>query len=234
MTEEKILSFLNLHKDSSINKSVAKIVLCFDICFTLAVLIISLLLCKIGITAFNIICTSALLITDIVFSIWYSKLVIPTQLYKYVSVIMLVTILKLLYGSIVFSIKYKEEFNFLHIIVLIVCVVISFVNIIRRRNYLKDLETMSIKNTEKKWEKKDKGIGVFVLPISTTAMFAIVLSRILSKNLLDKIGLGFLLWALACIWSIMAVLYIQNWILVSKYKITNVFGKGNTGEGSMS
>lgn len=223
MTEEKILSFLNLHKDSGINKSVAKILIWFDVGFTLAVMMISLLLCKIEMTIFNIICISILIITDIVFTIWYLKLKIPTQIYKYGSVVMYVTILKLLYGSINVSIKNEEKFNFLHIIIFVVCVVLSFITVVRRIKYLKDLETLSIKETEKKWAKKDKGIGVFVLPISTTAVLALILSRILSNTLSDKVGLGFVLWALACFWSIMSVLFTQNWILVNKYKIFDVF-----------
>ncbi|MBQ4119874.1 MAG: hypothetical protein IJD45_05740 [Clostridia bacterium] len=223
MTDEKILAFLQLRKDSGINKSLAKTLIWFDVGVTIAVLIINLLLCKMGMTVFNIICISILVITDIVFAIWYLNFKIPTQIYKYASVVMSITMLKLFYGSIVFSVKYQEKITFLHIIVFIVCVVLSFINIIRRRKYLKDLETMSIKETEKKWAKKDKGIGVFVLPISTTAVLAITLSRVFSNTLSDKIGLGFILWTLACLWSIMIVLFIQNWMLVNKYKIADIF-----------
>ncbi len=235
MTEEKILSFLNLHKDSGINKSVAKILIWFDVGFTLAVMMITLLLCKIEMTIFNIICLSVLIITDIVFTIWYSKLKIPTQVYMYGAVVMLVTILKLLYGSIIFSIEYEEKVNFLHLIIFIICVVLSFITVVRRIRYLKDLETLSIKETEKKWAKKDKGIGAFILPISTTAVLALILSRILSNTLSDKVGLGFILWSLACLWSIIAALFIQNWILVNKYKIADVFtNKSNTEDDSLS
>lgn len=223
MNNEKILAFLNLDKDSSINKSVAKILIWFDICFTLAVMIISLLLCENGTAIFNVGCLCLFVITDIIFAIWYSRLKIPTQIYKYGSVVMLITILKLLYGSIFFLWENEEKVSFFHLIIFIACIILSFVNIIRRRKYLKDLEIMSIKETKKKWAKKDKGMGVFVLPISTTVVLVLILSRFLSNTLLDNIGLGFILWAIACLWSIPTVLFMQNWILVKKYKTADVF-----------
>lgn len=236
MTEEKILFFLNIDADSPVNKSLIKGMLCFDIGVSIYIFIADFILEIIQGALFKVITIFFFVIADIVFGIIIKRIKIPTQIYKNICIIMLISSIKLFYGALLFSRIEDKGFGIPHFLVFFICVSLAFWNILRRYRYFQDLKNLSIKETNNKWEKKNKGIGAFIFPISTTAVAAFVLSRCISRTI--NINMGFVCWALACIWMFIMSLFLQNHIISMRYEVSNIFshktGKTKThGDGSV-
>ena len=223
MTQEKILAFLNMEKDKPIDRGFMKLMFWFDLAFSVFIIIVGLLFDVFATPVFSIIISLSFIVTIICFAVWLILAKNPAQLHLYMAVVTTTSVAKLVLGSMVVSSWEKMSFSVLHIIVTMFFVSLALYGVLKKQRVLKELKTNSVKQVQKNLEKKNKGVGAIVMPISTTATLGFFLSRVLSRTF--NIGMGFLLWVLASIWLLMAIGAIYNYIIAKKYKVADIFSK---------
>lgn len=221
MCEEKLLAFFNLDKDNPMDSSLLKGLMWFDICVTVFIILELLFLYNMKLGVINLVIISGFILIDIVFAVWLTQIKIPPKTFLYSVVVLATSSLKLIYGSFVFAILENINISVWYASIIIFFATLTLLNVRRRNKYFNDLKHLSIKETREKWDKKNKGIGLFVLPISTTASISFLLSRVTSRTV--QIDLSFILWTLACIWLFIMILYLQSFIIAKKYKIADIF-----------
>ena len=233
MTNEKILAFLNIDIDQPIDKTLEKILFWFDFSFTFFIIVGGLLTKVLQEMDFSTVFILGFIISNILFAIWIKFSNNHEQIYLYATVVPIISSTKLMYGSWVFSKLENENFSIWYIMVLVLFVSLGLFGVFRKQQFLHDLKVTTIKQARKNLEKKNKGFGVIVMPLSVTASIAFVLARVFSRNL--NVGLGFILWALACIWLFMSMGFMYNYIIARKYKVADIFlKKSELGYGSIS
>lgn len=221
MTDEKILAFLNIEKE--IDKSLMKIVFWFDFFSTIFIVIGGFTLEVLTKTYIEILVVLSFIGSIFIFAIWLAFAKNPVQVYYYTTVVTMVTSIKLIYGSNKFSILENENFTIWHITVLLFFILLAMVGILKKHQFLNDLKVMTIKQAQKKMDKKNKGKSAIFLPVSLTGCVAFLLSRVFSKTF--DLGLGFILWALASIWIFLSLGSIYNFVISKKYNVANIFRK---------
>ena len=223
MTQEKILFLLNIEKDKPIDKGTMKLIFWFDVGVSVFIILVDLLFNVFTTTVFRTMTLLGFIITIIFFAVWLKLARNPTQLHLYMAVVTAVTVAKLVLGSMVISSWEKMSFDVLHIIVTIFFVCLALSLMLKKQRILKELKTNSLKQVQKNLEKKNKGVGATIIPISVVSALGVALSRVASRTL--NLGLGFILWSLASVWSFMVIGAVHNCIIEKKYKVADIFSK---------
>ena len=219
MTREEILFFLNADKGIAADKFFMKMMLWFDCGFYFAIAIFGLLLKAIGFDTINLIINSAFVLQIILFRVWYKFINNISQTYMFAFVTSIMTTLKLVYGYLVFQIQDSREFGSMifgpfHIIVLIIFLALAvYISL----GIYKAFESIESKN-------KDTSKKTFVIAtIACSGISAPLLLHLLGDDIKEQLkilglGIGFCLWALACIWLFLAIIIIPKLVISQKYK----------------
>lgn len=221
MTDEKILAFFDMSIEQSINKSIMKILFWFDFCFTFFIVAGGLLTRVLQAAFYSVFVIVVFILSDMLFAIWLKFAKNPAQVHSYVATVLLVSTAKLLYGSNIFSKLENEIFSIWYIVIMFFFISLALLGILKKHQILQDLKVTTIKQARKNVEKKNKGLGPIVMPVSITASIAFVLSRVFSRTF--DVGLGFILWVLASIWVFMSITSIYNLIVARKYRVADIF-----------
>lgn len=225
MTDEKILAFFNMEKGQAIDKGIMQVMFWFDVSFSVLTAIVGLLvLGDYSQVPFSIPFILVCVVSDILFAIWLWLAKNPVQEHTFCAVVSTVSFFKLAYGSYAFSIMENKEFSIWYIVITVFFVSLSLFVLRKKHLVLQDLKVTTIEQARKNLEKKNKGIGLLVLPTAVTATLAVALSR-MSSRMFPDVGLGFLLWALASIWLFFVSGFTYNFIVGKKYKLADIFSK---------
>lgn len=235
MTEDKILAFLNLKKEQAINKTLIGITFWFDFSFTLAIILFGLLLNVFELNFSDCIFFVGCITTVFCSILWYKKATNPTNEISFPVYVLFISTVKLFYGYLRFSnrealVFQYPQFGWLHLMVMVVFILVVFYMWWKFYHVFRDLKKHTLEQARKNIEKKQ--LKVLWIPIFVGS--PMILVRLLRNDLIDlKLGVGFCLWSLSCIWMCLFLMLLPKYIVMKKYKIADILSKSK-GNSSMS
>ena len=224
MTQEKVLWFLGIEKNQKIDKYAMKYAFWVDFLFTVFIATFGLLFEAIPITFFNMMLLFSFILADVVFYIYLKLICNPIYLFSYVIVVLMTTVIKLVYGFLMFS---KAELlkdgypiiTWVHIVVLIFAVLTSLFLIAKFYVIWQDLKDNTIECVTAKIHKRNKKSKWKWIAIILGSCSPMVFVRLLDDSMQEaKLGIGFALWLLACCYFLMSCLFVPKFIVSIKYK----------------
>lgn len=225
MTEEKILSFLSLKKGEKADKTMMQVTLWFEVAFTIFIIGGGLLLHCISLSWFNMSVIILFIITTILLFIWYKILKNPVQVFSATLIVLIISVIKLYYGYVIFSRGEFIEFGYptfglIYIIMLIFGISLGLYVIVKFYEVYQELKTNSIEHVHRKLKKKRIPKWLLVLSVCSP----MVLVRVAKKTLIGAgLGVGFGLWALACMWLSMIMMLLPKYVVAKRFKAANFF-----------
>lgn len=235
MTEDKILAFLNLKREQTISKDLMKIAFWFDFSFTVAIVLFGLFLRVFKFNFLDCLFFVGCILTITCFSIWCKKAVNLTAEISFPAIVLFVSTVKLFYAYFRFSnreatVFQYPRFNWFHLIVMVISLLIVFYMWWRFYQIFRDLKTRTIKQARKNIEKKQRRLLWIPFFIGSP----MILVRLIRNSTIEmKLGIGFCLWSLFCIWMCLFLMLLPKYIVMKKYKIADILSK-NKGNSSMS
>lgn len=219
MTEEKLLAYLNLKKE--IDRTIMKISFWFDLSFTIFIIICEFVFKIFSFNLLNFIWLSAFLISDVFFYVWCRIAKNPTQEISFLLVVSITSVLKLLFAFTSFCIVRKQEiFSWIHFAILLSCIFLSFWQICSKFLVLQDLKKNSIEIAQKNVQKRK--LNRIFIPFSSIPSIAVILFFLYKRSSL-VVSIEFCFWGLACVWLFIVIICLYNYIIVKKYKVSNIF-----------
>lgn len=210
------------------------IVFWFDFGFTILIVGCGYLFELFPITLSNIIFNSCLILVNVVFYVWLKRISNPVYLFSYCMVVCITTSVKLLYGYLIFS---KAElikdgyplFGWPYIVVVILLFALLIYMYIKFYKVYRDLTRDSAEEVVSKismGNQKSKFVRIAVILGACSPYLLIHLSDDALENM--GLGIGFMLWCLACIWLWLAAIFIPKYIVAKKYNAAGWFESKKT------
>lgn len=222
MTNEKVISYLNIKKDGKIDKSMSKICLGFNIGFTI-LLIGVILLFHISNPFFICIFWTILDITYFIFIILYHNPLLEIPL-SFIG--LLVGSVKLFYGYIISSkfefIEYGiPVFTFMHATILVIALGVIAYLLVKFHQTYKILKDNTIEVAKKKIASKNpmpRWVALIVLIAGSPMIFV----RLLRDDLQNiGLGLGFSMWTLGIIFAILFAMLLPKFVVLVRFRVWN-------------
>ncbi len=225
MNEEKVLAYLNIEKDKKNDKFASKIVLGFNIGFTLFVGAMLLLM---SFSQIHIALTISFFAIDLLFFICLIAYKNPAWQFIIEAIGLLLITIKLLIGYVISSkeLLAKEGFpifSWVHLTVLFLSLWVAIYLVIRLHRTYQIIKKHPIPIARKKIKRQSsfpKWLAVVIAFMCLPMLFVKLFPEI-SQTL--GLGLGFACWTLACIFFILFAMYLPKVIVSIRFKAYRYF-----------
>lgn len=230
MNKDKLMFILDVKEDGKFNKDHAQVLLGVDIGFSVLVVGVGMLFKYICYSILNVIAVSLILLTSVLFLLWYKKIKNAVSKAIYIPSILLKSTLQLFYGYWIFSKGELRDygyavFTWVHATVAIAVSIGVIWSVYAYSKLYKDAKNMSLHelvNREATTKEKANEIRrahpwIVILPTLLPAPY--IGSKALAEWSTDKgLGMGFCMWALACIWGLLTSFCLPKLIIYIKHK----------------
>ena len=223
MSREKILAFLKLNETESIDKFMMKFFMWFHVIGTVIIFLPGFAFHFIDVSWFHIAVFVFSVLTGILSLLSSHIMKNPVWLSIHSPTVAFCSMLLWFYGWQVYSESEHEypKFTWIHIIVLWITLILGFYVFLKIFRVYRGLQTHMTEQAQFEVQKKTHGYGWVIVPLCGVPM---TLVRVLKGPLKAmKLGAGFALWLLGCIWLLFILMRLTHIIVIFKYKVYQWF-----------